>query len=140
MESFLAALGLYGLAAFLVAHRTREISIRMALGASQTSVRSLVLSEAARLGALGTLIGVGLALLLGRALANLQLLVGIKSTDPVTFVALVLQMALVLFTASYLPCAASRIHRPGNDAARVAQLERRARPPRPTPATSSRSG
>ena len=100
---FLAALGLYGLAAFLVAHRTREIGIRMALGASQGSVRSLVLSEAARLGLLGTIIGVGMALVLGRALADQQLLVGVKSTDPITFVALVLQMGLVLFVASYLP-------------------------------------
>ena len=46
---FLAALGLYGLAAFLVAQRTREIAIRMALGATQRDVRSMVLSQAARL-------------------------------------------------------------------------------------------
>ena len=100
---FLAALGLYGLAAFLVAQRTREIAIRMALGASQRAVRSMVFGQAARLGAIGACIGVMCAAGLGRLVERSGLLVGVQSTDPLTFGAAALLMSVVLFAASYLP-------------------------------------
>ena len=100
---FLAALGLYGLAAFLVAHRTREIGIRMALGASRSHVRSLVLGQAARLGLAGAVGGVGLAFALGHLVKSLHLLVGVEPGDPLTFGGLVALMGAVLFIASYLP-------------------------------------
>ena len=58
---FLAALGLYGLMAFLVAQRTKEIAIRMALGASHRDMRTMVLRQAATLGAIGGVIGLLLA-------------------------------------------------------------------------------
>ena len=58
---FLAALGLYGLMAFLVAQRTREIAIRMALGASDGDMQSMVLKQAARLSAIGGVVGLALA-------------------------------------------------------------------------------
>lgn len=100
---FLAALGLYGLAAFLVAQRRREIAIRMALGASPADVRSMVLRQAAWLGLAGGGAGLLLAAGLGRVIANLQLLVGVQSTDPLTFGGLALLLGLVLLAASYLP-------------------------------------
>jgi predicted permease len=100
---FLAALGLYGLAAFLVAQREREIAIRIALGASHTAVRSMVLGEAARLGAAGTAVGALLAWGLGRVIQSLSLLVGVHAGDPLTFAAVSVLMGIVLFAASYLP-------------------------------------
>jgi predicted permease len=100
---FLAALGLYGLAAFLVAQREREIAIRIALGASHRNVRTMVLGEAARLGLAGTAIGALLAWALGRVIQSLSLLVGVQPDDPITFAAVTLFMGLVLFAASYLP-------------------------------------
>jgi predicted permease len=99
----LAALGLYGLAAFMVAQRTREIAIRMALGASQADVRSLVLAQAARLGLAGTAAGLLLASALGRLVQHLSLLVGVPPTDPLTFGSVALLLAAVLFAASYIP-------------------------------------
>lgn len=99
----LAALGLYGLAAFMVAQRTREIAIRMALGASQADVRSMVLGQAARLGLAGTVAGLLLAAALGRLVQHLSLLVGVPPTDPLTFGSVALLLALVLFAASYIP-------------------------------------
>jgi hypothetical protein len=97
----LAALGLYGLVAFLVAQRTREIAIRMALGASPLDVRRMVLGQAARLGA----VGAGAGLLLASGLGSLvrALLLGVEPTDPITFGGLAIAMAAVLFIASDLP-------------------------------------
>jgi putative ABC transport system permease protein len=101
---FLAALGLYGLAAFLVAQRTREIAIRMALGATRRDVRSMVLSQAARLGAAGSLAGVLLAVALGRRLTqNVNLLLGVTPTDPATLIAMSVLMLAVLFAATWIP-------------------------------------
>jgi ABC-type antimicrobial peptide transport system permease subunit len=100
---FLAALGLYGLAAFLVAQREREIAIRIALGASYSKVRSMVLGEAARLGLAGTAVGALLAWALGRVIQSLSLLVGVQPGDPITFAGVTLFMGFVLFAASYLP-------------------------------------
>ncbi len=100
---FLAALGLYGLTAFLVAQRTREIAIRMALGATDRQVLSMVLRQAARLGVVGAVIGLVLAAGLGQVVQSLSLLVNVQSTDPLTFGAVGLLMAAVLLAASLLP-------------------------------------
>jgi predicted permease len=100
---FLAALGLYGLAAFLVAQRTREIAIRMALGATQRDVRSMVLSQAARLGAAGSLAGVLLAVVIGRLTQNANLLLGVTPTDPATLTVMSALMLAVLFAATWMP-------------------------------------
>jgi putative ABC transport system permease protein len=97
---FLAALGLYGLAAFLVAQRTREIAIRMALGASQRDIRSMVLGQAARLGAIGAVVGIVFASGLGRLIQGLSLLVGVQPTDPLTFGGMALLKSAVLFAAA----------------------------------------
>jgi predicted permease len=100
---FLAALGLYGLTAFLVVQRTREIAIRMAMGATQGQVQTMVLRQAARLGVIGGVIGLALAVGLGQVIQSLSLLVNVRSADPITFGAVVVVMMTVLLLASLLP-------------------------------------
>lgn len=98
---FLAALGLYGLMAFLVAQRTREIAIRMALGASSREMRSMVLRQAGTLGAIGGVIGLALAAGIG-TLAQ-AMLVGVAPVDPLSFGGTALLFMVVLATAAWTP-------------------------------------
>src|SRR5687767_2240332 len=98
---FLAALGLDGLMAFLVTQRTREIAIRMALGASNHEVRAMVLRQAATLAAIGGVIGLVLAGAIG-TLAQ-SLLVGVPPIDPVAFGGTALLFAVVLAIAAWTP-------------------------------------
>lgn len=98
---FLAALGLYGLMAFLVAQRTREIAIRMALGATADEMRSLVLRQAGKLGAIGGIIGLALAAAVG-TLAQVML-VGVAPIDPLSFGGTALLFTVVLAIAAWTP-------------------------------------
>jgi len=98
---FLAALGLYGLMAFLVVQRTREIAIRMALGASSGNMQSMVLRQAARLGVIGG--GVGLVLAGGIGVLAQSLLVGVPPIDPVAFGGTAMLFAVVLALAAWSP-------------------------------------
>lgn len=98
---FLAALGLYGLMAFLVTQRTREIAIRMALGASSGDMQSMVLKQAARLGAIGGVIGLVLAGAIGVLVRSL--LVGVPPIDPIAFGGTALIFAAVLTVACWTP-------------------------------------
>ncbi|MGD2217369.1 MAG: ABC transporter permease [Gemmatimonadales bacterium] len=97
----LAAMGLYGILAFAVTQRTREIGIRMALGAATGSVRSLVIRSALKLVGLGLAIGFGLAVALTRLLRGM--LHGLSPTDPLTFAAIALLLVAVALAASYGP-------------------------------------
>lgn len=97
----LAALGLYGLMAFLVAQRAREIAIRMALGASSPEMCSMVLKQAARLGLFGGALGLALAGTAGLLMRSL--LVGVPPLDPVSMTGSVLLFAMVLAAASWIP-------------------------------------
>ena len=99
--AFLAALGLYGLMAFLVTQRTREIAIRMALGASDGDMQSMVLKQAARLSIAGGV--VGLALAGGISLLFKSLLVGVTPIDPLSFGGTALLFAIVLAVACWTP-------------------------------------
>jgi predicted permease len=101
LASVLAAIGLYGVIAYMVARRQNEIGVRMALGADRASVVRLVLREAMMLLAGGLVIGVGLALWAGRAAATL--LFGLKPNDAATFVVASVLLAVVAAAAGYVP-------------------------------------
>jgi len=97
----LATVGLYGVISYMVARRRNEIGIRIALGASRGNVLTLVLREAAVLLGAGLVIGIGLALVVGRLASSL--LFGLKPSDPVTIGASVAGLAVVAIAASLLP-------------------------------------
>jgi predicted permease len=97
----LAALGLYGVVAYSVSRRTREIGVRMAIGATPGAVVLMVVRQSARLAAVGLVVGVGLALLAGQALA--PFLLGVSAMDPVTLGAVPLVLAIVALGASWVP-------------------------------------
>jgi predicted permease len=97
----LAAIGIYGVMAYLVIQGTREIGIRMALGATQRTVLRLVVKQ----GMMLTLGGVGIGLVAALAFSRLvsSLLFGVTATDPLTFVGIVLLLTIVALIASYIP-------------------------------------
>ena len=97
----LACIGLYGLLSYAVARRTKEIGIRMALGAERRAVLKMVLRE----GMLLTMVGIGLGLALGAALTRLisSQLYNLSPTDPATFTTVSLFLTLVALAASYIP-------------------------------------
>jgi putative ABC transport system permease protein len=97
----LAALGIYGMLAHLVTQRTREIGIRMALGAERRSVLGLVVRQGMTLTLLGATIGLAGALALTRLLKSL--LFGVSASDPATFVGVASLLAVVAFVACYIP-------------------------------------
>jgi predicted permease len=101
LATLLAAVGLYGMMAFSVAQRTREIGIRMALGAGMGRVRSMVLRQVGRVALVGGTLGIVASLALGRAAESL--LFGIQGNDLRVLSAGVVLVALVALGAGYLP-------------------------------------
>jgi putative ABC transport system permease protein len=99
----LAAIGIYGLLTYLVSQRTREIGIRMAIGASQRDVLSLIVRKGLLLTGAG--VAAGLVLALGVTRLMRALLYGVGPADLVTFVAVPLILLVVALAASYLPAA-----------------------------------
>jgi predicted permease len=97
----LAAVGLYSVLAYLVSQRTREIGIRMALGARHGHVLNLVMRHAALLISVGIFLGLAWALLATRAMADM--LFGVTAHDPVTFAAVVSILTLVALAACLIP-------------------------------------
>jgi putative ABC transport system permease protein len=97
----LAAIGLYGVMSYSVAKRTGEIGVRMALGASQRSVASMILREIVTLVAVGSALGVAGALALGRFVE--ALVFGLAPRDPLTLAAAVAVLLIVALIAGYLP-------------------------------------
>ena len=97
----LAAIGIYGVMAWSVAQRTREIGIRMALGAQRRDVLKLVLRQGMGLVLLGVVIGVAASLAITQLMKSL--LFGLSVTDPATYVAVTLLLVVVAFLACYVP-------------------------------------
>jgi predicted permease len=97
----LAAVGIYSLLSFSVKRRVNEIGIRMALGAGLHHVLRMVVYEGMKLALFGVLIGVVVALALGRVMANL--IFQVRPSDPLTFLAVALLLAMVAFLASVIP-------------------------------------
>lgn len=97
----LAGVGVYGVLSYTVAERTRELGIRMALGASAPAVRRLVMRGVMLVALIGVSIGIGLSAMLGPLMKGL--LFGISAHDPVTFLGVPLLLALVAVLASYFP-------------------------------------
>jgi hypothetical protein len=105
---FLGALGLYGVLSCAVAERTREIGVRMALGATSAAVRRMVVAQGARAVALGIAIGLLAALAATRVLGGL--LYGVAAVDAPTFAAMASLMLVIGALAAYLPARrASRV-------------------------------
>jgi ABC-type antimicrobial peptide transport system permease subunit len=97
----LSAIGLYGVVAYSVSQRTREIGVRMALGAQRGSVYQLVLKEAGWLTALGIVIGLACSVAAARLMRGL--LFGVASWDAPTLVAVALVLGVAALLASYVP-------------------------------------
>jgi putative ABC transport system permease protein len=97
----LAAIGIYGVLSYVVAHRAREIGIRMALGAQSIRVLSVVLRQTTTLTAIGVAVGLAGAAALSRYLEGL--LYGLTPLDPTTFLAVVVVFGVVATVASYVP-------------------------------------
>ena len=101
LAALLAAIGLYGVISYMVIQRTKEIGIRMAIGANRADVLRMILREATVLTVTGLLIGTGLAL--AAAQAAKSLLYGLKPRDPLTLVMAVVTLSTVAALASFLP-------------------------------------
>ncbi len=97
----LSALGLYGLVAYAVERRTREIGLRIAFGATPGRVLRMILGESLAIAAPGLVIGIGLALALSRLVASL--LYGVSPVDPATYGAMVVLLLVALLFASWVP-------------------------------------
>ncbi|MGB7640227.1 MAG: FtsX-like permease family protein, partial [Terriglobales bacterium] len=97
----LAAIGLYGVMSYSVAQRTKEIGVRMALGANRPEVLALVVKRGMLLVGIGIAAGVVLALALSRLIAGM--LFGITATDPLTIIGVAVLLGAVAFVANYLP-------------------------------------
>src|SRR5215217_5062173 len=97
----LAAIGIYGVMSYSVSRRTREIGLRMALGAETRDVIKLIVKQGMGLTSIGVMIGLMLAVAVTRLLANL--LYGVTATDPATFFGVVLFVTGVAVLACYLP-------------------------------------
>ena len=97
----LAAVGIYGVMSYTVAQRTREIGIRMALGAQRGDVLRLTVGQGLRLVSVGVLIGLAAAFVLTRVMASL--LFGVSPTDLTTFITISVVLISVAALASYLP-------------------------------------
>jgi putative ABC transport system permease protein len=101
LAALLAAIGLYGVISYMVVQRTKEIGIRMAIGAERVDVLRLILREAGMLTVAGLLIGAALAL--ASAQAAKSLLYGLKPRDPITLLAAVVVLSAVAAFASFWP-------------------------------------
>ena len=97
----LAVIGIYGMLSYAVAQRTREIGLRMTLGAQRTDVMRLVIGHGMKLAIAGVVLGLIASFALTRTMKNL--LFGVSATDPITFVSITLLLAVVALLACWIP-------------------------------------
>jgi ABC-type antimicrobial peptide transport system permease subunit len=97
----LASIGLYGVLSYVVTQRSRELGLRLALGATTGSVMRIVVARGLSLTAAGLAIGLALAWALTRTLQNL--LYGVSAGDPATFGAVVALLGVIALAACYIP-------------------------------------
>jgi ABC-type antimicrobial peptide transport system permease subunit len=108
LATILAAVGLYGVLAYLVSQRTREIGVRMALGADAPAVRGMVMRQVAKMAVAGGIIGIAGAIAVGQAAKSI--LFGLQGNDPLAMSLATVVLGLVTFAAGYLPARkASRV-------------------------------
>ena len=109
VSTLLASIGLYGVLAYTVSQRTREIGLRMALGADRARVRRMILKQVGWMTLIGGVAGLVVAYYLGRAASSL--LFELKPYDPVVVGLSVALLTIVAFGAGYIPAyRASRVH------------------------------
>jgi len=101
LAMILGAVGLYGVLSYVVAERTREIGVRMALGATASAVRRMIVSQGARVVLIGAAVGLAVAVASTRFLDTL--LYEVSALDPVMFVAMAVMMIGIGMLASYVP-------------------------------------
>jgi putative ABC transport system permease protein len=101
LAMLLAAIGLYGVLSYSVSQQTREIGVRVALGASAGGILGEVLGRGLKLAMIGVLVGTALALALSRVIATL--LYGVSAADPATFVLVPLVLLSIAAAACYVP-------------------------------------
>jgi putative ABC transport system permease protein len=97
----LAAVGIYGVISFTVTRRTREIGVRIALGASGRDVMRIVVGQAIALASLGVAVGIGSALSLNRIMQ--RMLFGVTATEPFAYVAVSVLLIAIAALAAYVP-------------------------------------
>jgi len=108
LATLLAAVGLYGVLAYSVAQRTREIGVRMALGANSSTVRGMVLRQVGVMTLIGGIIGIAAAIGLGHAAQSL--LYELQGYDPTVIGLAAVALTIVALAAGYLPALrASRV-------------------------------
>jgi ABC-type antimicrobial peptide transport system permease subunit len=97
----LAVIGVYGVVSYAASQRIHEIGIRLALGAAERDILGMLLRQAARLVAVGVLVGVAVAFSAARAASGL--IVGVRPSDPASYAGASLLLAAMALLASYLP-------------------------------------
>jgi predicted permease len=97
----LSSIGIYGVISYVVGQKTREIGLRMALGASRSAVLRMILSQGGKLAAAGVIIGLGASFVLTRSME--AMLYGVSASDPFTFIAVATLLTAVALAACYIP-------------------------------------
>jgi ABC-type antimicrobial peptide transport system permease subunit len=97
----LSSIGIYGVVSYVVGQRTREIGIRIALGAQRSTVLWLMLGEGMKMAMIGVVVGIVAAAGLTRLMS--QLIYGVSAADPVTFAGVIIVLTTVAFVACYVP-------------------------------------